>query len=535
MTGRDPKRRAAAKATAGALESAEAASSEAPPPISDLADLRSRAEERARALAPQHPPALSPDETLQELRVHQIELEMQNEELRRAQLALEDSRARYFDLYDLAPVGYCTLDAEELILEANLTAATLLGVARGALAKQPLTRFILPADQDIYYHHRRALLATGAAQTCELRLLRPDGPPIWANLEATIAQDDKGATVSRVVVSDITARKRGEEAMRESEERYRTLFEDNHAVMLVIDPESGAIVDANPAACAWYGWSREEMLAMRIEQINVLSPAAVRAEMKSARAKRRKIFYFKHRRADGTIRDVEVFSGPIELRGTTLLCSLVYDVTGRKQAEALALSAAQLREQLHETVRAMGAIVGLRDPYTAAHERRVTVLAAAIAVELGLDEEAREGLAFAGEVHDIGKIAVPAEILSKPGALNVEEFALIKRHPEVGLELLGAIHFRQPVAEIVGQHHERMDGSGYPEGLKGDEIMLEARIIAVADVVEAMASHRPYRQTLGIDAALAEVRGGAGTRYDAEVVAACERVIAAGFVLDPPD
>ena len=183
----------------------------------------------------------------------------------------------------------------------------------------------------------------------------------------------------------------------------------------------------------------------------------------------------------------------------------------------------------------MGAIVGLRDPYTAAHERRVTVLAAAIAVELGLDEEAREGLAFAGEVHDIGKIAVPAEILSKPGALNVEEFALIKRHPEVGLELLGAIHFRQPVAEIVVQHHERMDGSGYPEGLKGDEIMLEARIIAVADVVEAMASHRPYRQTLGIDAALAEVRGGAGTRYDAEVVAACERVIAAGFVLDPPD
>jgi len=211
------------------------------------------------------------------------------------------------------------------------------------------------------------------------------------------------------------------------------------------------------------------------------------------------------------------------------------ELNERKQVEeALARSARELREQLHDTVQAMGAITGLRDPYTAAHERRVTGLAAAIAAELGLDDEAREGLAFAGEVHDIGKIGVPAEILSKPAALTEMEFALIKQHSEAGRELLGAIHFRQPVAEIVAQHHERQDGSGYPAGLRGDEIMPEARILAVADVVEAMASHRPYRPALGLDAALAEVRSGAGTRYDADAVAACERVFERGFVFTEP-
>ena len=198
--------------------------------------------------------------------------------------------------------------------------------------------------------------------------------------------------------------------------------------------------------------------------------------------------------------------------------------------EELTRSAHELREQLFDTVKAMGAIVGVRDPYTAAHELRVTGLALAVAEEMGLDEERREGLALAGEVHDIGKVAVPAEILSKPAALNEIEFTLVRQHSETGREILSAINFRQPVAAIVAQHHERLDGSGYPDGLKGDEIMLESRILAVADVVEAMSSHRPYRPGLGLEAALAEARSGAGTRYDGDVVAACERVFAQGFV-----
>ena len=177
----------------------------------------------------------------------------------------------------------------------------------------------------------------------------------------------------------------------------------------------------------------------------------------------------------------------------------------------------------------MGAIVGLRDPYTAAHERRVTLLALAMAEELGFDEERREGLALAGEVHDVGKIAVPAEILTKPARLSDIEFTIIKMHAEASRDILSSINFRQPVVDIVAQHHERLDGSGYPDGLRGDEILPEAKVLAVADVVEAMASHRPYRPGLGLDAALDEVRSGAGVKFDAAAVEACERVFAAGF------
>lgn len=181
------------------------------------AELRKRAEEKARQNAAQAPEdllALSPEESrrmLHELRVYQIELEMQNEELRRAQAELEASRARYFDLYELAPVGYCTLSEKGLILEANLTAATLLNVARGALIKQPIFRFILAEDQDIYYRHRKHLFETGEPQVCELRMVRADSPPFWVRLDASAAQDENGAPVCRVALSDISERKRAEE------------------------------------------------------------------------------------------------------------------------------------------------------------------------------------------------------------------------------------------------------------------------------------------------------------------------------------
>ena len=203
----------------------------------------------------------------------------------------------------------------------------------------------------------------------------------------------------------------------------------------------------------------------------------------------------------------------------------------KRAQEELAQSADELRRQVADTVKTLGAVVGMRDPYTASHERRVTALALEIARELGMDEERLEGLALASDAHDIGKVGVPAEILSKPTALSELEHILMRQHAETGREILGGIRFRQPVADIVGQHHERLDGSGYPRGLAGDEIMLEARILAVADVVEAMASHRPYRASRGVGAALDEVRDGAGTLYDPEVVEACERIFARGYTL----
>jgi HD-GYP domain-containing protein (c-di-GMP phosphodiesterase class II) len=191
--------------------------------------------------------------------------------------------------------------------------------------------------------------------------------------------------------------------------------------------------------------------------------------------------------------------------------------------------ARRLRCRLAETVRAMGEAAEFRDPYTAHHQRRVTALAQAMALQMGLDESAREGLTFACQVHDIAKIGVPADILAKPGPLSDSEMAIVRAHVEGGARLVSGISFEQAVREIVLQHHERLDGSGYPRALRAEDLLLEARILAVADVVEAMASDRPYRRPLGIEAALAEVREGAGIRYDPDAVAACLQVIAAGF------
>ena len=182
---------------------------------------------------------------------------------------------------------------------------------------------------------------------------------------------------------------------------------------------------------------------------------------------------------------------------------------------------ANLKKTVEGTIHALAAVVETRDPYTAGHQKRVSELAAAIASEMHLTEQQVESISMAGIIHDLGKIQVPAEILSKPGQLSELEFNLIKTHPQVGYDLLKNIEFPWPIAKMILQHHEKMNGSGYPQGLKGDEIMLEARILTVADVVEAMSSHRPYRPALGIEKALKQIRKDKGILLDPDVVDAC--------------
>jgi response regulator RpfG family c-di-GMP phosphodiesterase len=209
-------------------------------------------------------------------------------------------------------------------------------------------------------------------------------------------------------------------------------------------------------------------------------------------------------------------------------------LTERKQAEEkLQHTLAKLRKALGGIIQAMALTVEARDPYTAGHQRRVSNLARAIGEEMGVSEEQIDGIRMAGAIHDIGKISVPAEILSKPGRLNDLEYSMIKTHPEIAYDILKTIEFPWRVAEIVLQHHERMNGSGYPQGLSGEDILLEARILGVADVVEAMASHRPYRSALGIDRALKEISQNKGILYDSEVVDACLNLFAEkGFMLE---
>ncbi|OGV74712.1 MAG: hypothetical protein A3K18_15180 [Lentisphaerae bacterium RIFOXYA12_64_32] len=250
--------------------------------------LRQQAEEAARgnaAPAPANPAALSPEDTgrlVHELRVHQIELETQNEELRRIQAELEASRTRYFDLYDLAPVGYVTLSDQGLILEANLTAAKLLGVARGALVKQPLPRFVLPEDQDIFSRRRKQLLETGAPQVCELRMLRQDGSQFWACLEATTAQAPStdstspppaspgqgadGPLVCRVVMSDITARKRADEEVKAGAEELAAIYQNVPVFMLLVDGDR-RVRKANASVLEFVGRPAAEMIGRRAGEV----------------------------------------------------------------------------------------------------------------------------------------------------------------------------------------------------------------------------------------------------------------------------
>lgn len=203
----------------------------------------------------------------------------------------------------------------------------------------------------------------------------------------------------------------------------------------------------------------------------------------------------------------------------------------RVTCESLEMSRGQYRRMLEQTIQAIALTIENRDPYTSGHQVRVSHLATAIARLMHLDAEQLDGLRLGAMIHDIGKIHLPAEILSRPGKLSEVEFALVKAHSRVGSEIIADVEFPWPVAQMILQHHERLDGSGYPNGEHGDAILLESRILAVADVVEAMASHRPYRPALGIDKALDEVRQGRGRLYDADVVDTCLLLFKEGYQL----
>jgi HD-GYP domain-containing protein (c-di-GMP phosphodiesterase class II) len=244
------------------------------------------------------------------------------------------------------------------------------------------------------------------------------------------------------------------------------------------------------------------------------------------------------RRTDGEVRWIQATGGhQLDSDGKFVqMLGIVQDITKRKKAEeALKKSLENLEKAFGTTIQVMVSAVESRDPYTAGHQLRATDLARAIAMEMGLSQNKIEGIRMAGSIHDIGKLSIPAEILSKPTKLTNIEFSLIKEHSLKGYEMLKDVESPWPLAQIVYQHHERMDGTGYPRNLKGDEILIEARILAVADVVEAMASHRPYRPGLGIDVALNEIEKNRGIFYDNAVADACLRLFREkGFQLKEP-
>jgi len=300
------------------------------------ASLRQQAEEEIRALEDLAEAPIGADETrrlLHELRVHQIELEMQNQELRRAQEQLEASRARYVDLYDFSPVGYVTLSVEGLILQANLTAATLLGVTRSALVGKPLSSFIVPMDEDIFYFHRQKLSETGTPQMCELRMARPGHAQFWARLEAAAAEDgESGAPVCHVTLSDVTAHKVREEAIRERELYLHTIIETTQDGFWALDGE-GRLTDVNAAYCRMSGYRRDELLQLRLTDLEVFEIAAQAAvRIKLLIEHGAETFETRHRRKDGSVFDVEVSVAIFKQDPCQFVC-FCRDITARKRAE----------------------------------------------------------------------------------------------------------------------------------------------------------------------------------------------------------
>jgi len=314
----------------------------------------------------------------------------------------------------------------------------------------------------------------------------------------------------------------------ESEQRFRAMVEQSISGIYIID-ESGVLLYANPRYAEILGYESPDDLIGHNTDSLVLD-----SELSSVKENRHTLvsgevraasFSFTAIRKDDILVEIGAHRTAIDYQGRRAIIGIMQDISEKKRAEARALEYVEkLERAVHSTIEVVSAIGEMRDPYTHGHERRVGELAAAIAAEMGLDTDRVEGIRIGGYLHDVGKISAPAEILAKPGRLSPIEMELIRQHAQQGYEILKGVQFAWPVAEMAWSHHERLDGSGYPRGLKGDEIILEARILSVADVVEAMTTHRPYRAGLGIDRALAEVERGRGTHYDLEAVDACMRL-----------
>jgi PAS domain S-box-containing protein len=346
------------------------------------------------------------------------------------------------------------------------------------------------------------------------------------NLESQVTlRTAELSKANELLQADIVEREKAEEKLRTSEELFRNYLEYAPDGVYTNDIR-GNFIYGNRKSEEILGYRREELIGKNFSELNILPEQslnkAIQLLQENIKGNPTGPDEIELIRKDGRIIPVEINTSVVQRSGEGIVLAFVRDVTERRKAEEeLKQTLESLRKSVGATIQVMVSALEMRDPYTAGHQIRTADLARAIATEMGLPKDKTDGIRMAGSIHDIGKLSIPAEILSKPTKLTNIEFNLIKEHSHSGYEMLKNVESPWPLAQIVYQHHERMDGSGYPRNLKGDEILMEARIMAVADVVEAMASHRPYRPGLGIDAALAEIERNKGTHYDNTVVDAC--------------
>jgi PAS domain S-box-containing protein/putative nucleotidyltransferase with HDIG domain len=436
-------------------------------------------------------------------------------------------------LLDAAYDSIIAYDPDGKIIYANQAACDIRGFSRDEMLAMNM-RQLVPADKLPGLEERHRQLLEQGELSSEAVHIRKDGSAFIVDTHLRLAQQG-GEKLVIAVQRDITLRKQMENQLVESEAKYRTVVENMHDVLYRTD-NKGDIVLASPSITRLLGVeSVAQVIGKNLAMDLYANPQDRVRTLELLNANGEIVDHeVVLRRPDGKLITVAANSHVYRDAGgrPAGVEGVIRDITGRKKAEAELLAALdRLGSSLESTIDAIAMMSELRDPYTAGHQRRVTQLALAIAAELGLPDDRMQPLRVAGLLHDVGKIFVPSEILSKPGRLTALEMELVRAHVTAGYDIIAAIKFPWPIADMVIQHHERMDGSGYPAGLKGDEITLEARILAVADVTEAMMSHRPYRPSLGMDKALAEITANRGMLYDEKAGDACVKLLTEkGFV-----
>ena len=441
-------------------------------------------------------------------------------ERKQTEAALRQSEERFRLVFEKAPIGIMHYDQTSTIIDCNEKFVEIIGAPKEKfigfnmirqLRDEQMRKAVAASlDGQVGYYEGDYLSVTAGKLTPVRAIYQPIFSP-----EGVISG---GITI----FEDITERKRAE-----SELKLKERLLDSASDSIFLYDLEGNFLYINEAAYITRWYRKEELLSLgawalktpeaAVYQDNVLRELWANGEL---------IFESEHRRKDGSVIPVEIFARVLAVEGRELILSVARDITERKQAETQVRQGLDsLRRALQGTVVALANTVEIKDPYTAGHQRRVAQLSCAMARELGWSPDRVEGIQVLCFLHDMGKIAVPAEILNKPGKISPTEFSLIKVHPQVGYDILKDIAFPWPVAQGVLQHHERLDGSGYPSGLTAGEITPEAKILAVADVVEAMASHRPYRPALGIDQALEEITQNRGKLYDPDAVDVCVRLL----------
>jgi len=424
-------------------------------------------------------------------------------------------------IFDNAAAGIAYV-RDRVIERVNRRFAEMLGYDKDELVGKS-TEILYPAREDYENLGREAYpeLAKGGIYQADVQFKRKDGSLFRVHLIGRAVSREKEGTESIWVFEDITERKAAEERLQRREAYYRALVENSSDVIIVVNAE-GRIKYESPGIERMLGYGAAERIGhSSFELVHPDDVAGVEeayqrilgGEARHARVE------FRMRRRDGSWRIVEAMgSGVFESGGEKIGIVNLRDVSERRHSEQ------RLLESMEGAVIAVAIALESRDPYKAGHGNRVAVLAAKIGRELGLPEERVRGIRLAAVVHDIGKIHIPVEILMKPGQFNEIELEIMRTHCQAGYEILKHLDFPWPIAQIVMQHHELLDGSGYPLKLQGDDILLETRIVTVANVVEAMTGHRAHLAAAGIDAALAEIMRFRGVKFDPEAVDACVRL-----------